>query len=188
MQPVAFPVYSGKAFQPCNFRKSPIKPDGGEGSSGLGVRFRHPLRTQAIAIPFLRQSPYLFEAQNGSARLIPLVAPAVNMLYRPEQEHGFSGEDNILVPLAGRNGKMADALARQQVTVPYIQHHFEMQHPHEASTRASSCSIAGYQARPECSCHTMTSVRFSTEMPSALQRMARPTIHHFPAGRTRGSG
>jgi hypothetical protein len=79
----------------------------------------------------------LFEAQNGSARLIPLVAPAVNMLYRPEQEHGFSGEDNILVPLAGRNGKMADALARQQVTVPYIQHHFEI----ATSTRSIDASV-----------------------------------------------
>jgi hypothetical protein len=33
---------------------------GGKGSSSLVGRFRQPLQTQAIAIPFLRQSPYLF--------------------------------------------------------------------------------------------------------------------------------
>ena len=39
-------------------------------------------------------------------RPIPLFAPTIYMLFRPEQKHGLSGKDNVLVPIAGRNGYM----------------------------------------------------------------------------------
>jgi hypothetical protein len=38
------------------------------------------------------------------------------MLFRPEQEHGFSGENDVLVPVAGGDGKVDDSLMFQQVS------------------------------------------------------------------------
>src|SRR6184192_2516670 len=48
------------------------------------------------------------------------------MLFRPEQKHGFSGKDNVLVPIAGRNGYMDDSLRSQQPAIPNLQQHFQI--------------------------------------------------------------
>ena len=54
----------------------------------------------------LRQAAALLQAQDATPRPIPLFAPTIHMLLRPEQKHGLSREDNVLVPIAGSNGYM----------------------------------------------------------------------------------
>ncbi len=64
-----------------------------------------------------RSAGLLFGAAHGvfgschvrplSDRQFPeLPFPTIYMLFRPEQKHGLSGKDNVLVPIAGRNGYM----------------------------------------------------------------------------------
>jgi hypothetical protein len=78
---------------------SPIRPKAASASGG----FRLPGGTQAITVPFLRQAPALLQVQDATPRPIPLFAPTIHMLFRPEQKHGLSIKDNVLVPIAGGN-------------------------------------------------------------------------------------
>jgi hypothetical protein len=64
-----------------------------------------PIRT----IPSLCQAPALFQRQQCSARQFPLPTPVINMLFRPEEKHRLSAEDDIVPPVMGRNRKMNQA-------------------------------------------------------------------------------
>jgi hypothetical protein len=64
-----------------------------------------PVRT----IPGLRQAPCLFQGQQRAAWQLPLLAPVVDMLFRPEEKHGLSVEDDVIPPVMGRDSKMNDA-------------------------------------------------------------------------------
>src|SRR5206468_5707520 len=44
------------------------------------------------AIPGLRKAPLLRERQDGAALQPPGIAPAPYVLFRPEKQHGLSGE------------------------------------------------------------------------------------------------
>src|SRR5205823_13178697 len=88
------------------FPELPFESNPCEGGLRLRCAFWPPSRTQAITVPFLRQAAALLQAQDATPRPIPLFAPTIYMLFRPEQKHGLSGKDNVLVPIAGRNGYM----------------------------------------------------------------------------------
>src|SRR6185436_728175 len=79
--------------------KFPIQSNAAKRLLGLIGRLGTPLRAQSVRIPLRRQLPALLQAQHSSPRTLPLAAPAVDMLFRPEQEHGLSGENNVLVPI-----------------------------------------------------------------------------------------
>src|ERR1700756_2240404 len=74
-------------------------------ASSLGV----PVGTQAVGVPLAGQLPTLAECHGAAAGTIPLLAPAIDVRFRPEQQHGSSGEDNIFVPAAGGDGEVYDA-------------------------------------------------------------------------------
>ena len=55
-----------------------------------------------------------------------MLAPAVNMLFRPEQEHGASGENYIPVPMAGRNREVKNPLGRKKFAAADLDRHVEV--------------------------------------------------------------
>lgn len=76
---------------------------------GFFHAFALPLRRKAVAIPEIRKLPRLLHAQGRSARERPGLAPAFNMIFRPEEEHGLSIEDDVVPPASGRKGEMHNA-------------------------------------------------------------------------------
>ncbi len=108
-----------------------------EGGFGFGHRLRPPLRTQSVGVPFLGESPALAQRQSSAAWTIPLFAPAIDMLLRPEQKHSFSSEHDIGVPLARSQRKVNDSLLRQQLAVSHAQRHFVV----AAATRGVNASV-----------------------------------------------
>src|SRR5690349_12992119 len=72
-------------------------------------RWPPPVGPHLAAIPSLRQFPALRDRQGGPPRLRPLRAPAADVFFAPEEQHGFSGEDDVIPPPARRQGKVDDA-------------------------------------------------------------------------------
>lgn len=68
-----------------------------------------PIWSHAVAIPGVGQFPRLLEGQDGSAGEFPGLAPAIHMIFRPEDEHRFSIEYNVVPPLPGGKGEMHEA-------------------------------------------------------------------------------
>ena len=58
---------------------------------------------QAIVVPEFREFPNLTDCQNFSVFEIVSLAPLVNPFFRPEEQHGRSSEDEVVVPV--REGK-----------------------------------------------------------------------------------
>lgn len=91
-------------------------------TNGLGT----PRRAQAVGVPFFGQAPALEQAQGASARAIPLSAPAIYMLFRPEQEHGLSGKDNIVVPMARGDGNVNESFGAGEFSTCHVHNHFQI--------------------------------------------------------------
>ena len=49
------------------------------------------------------------EREDRAAGTIPDAAPARDVLFRPEEQHSLSSEDDIFVPAGSGNGEMDDA-------------------------------------------------------------------------------
>src|SRR5215469_4943314 len=63
------------------------------------------------------------QTQNPSARTVPLSAPAIHVLFRPEQKHGLSGEHNVIVPMARRHSDVNHTLSARNSSLLHIQDH-----------------------------------------------------------------
>ena len=50
-------------------------------------------------------------------------APAIDVLFRPEQKHGLSRKDDIVVPVASRYGNMDDSLRPEKSAFFHIEVH-----------------------------------------------------------------
>ena len=72
---------------------------------------------QAIAIPQFCQFPALLHSKNPASGSFPLLAPALDMLFRPEQQHGTSGKDDVVVPMPGGHRNMDDSFILVESTV-----------------------------------------------------------------------
>src|SRR6266568_1717042 len=156
------------------FPELPFESNPGEGGLSLRCAFRLPGGTQAIAVPFLRQPPALLQAQDATPRPIPLFAPTIHMLLRPEQKHGFSREDNHLAP----------AIARSQPSATSPNCSSRRTHRSGHFERASQ----GCQVRPKCSWRTRTVCRFGQERQWARRKTERhATAHHSPEAQRRDS-
>src|SRR6185369_9167794 len=59
-------------------------------------------------------------------RTIPLLAPAVHVLFRPEQEHGLSSEDDVLIPMTRGYGEVDSTRLLGELSVSNVQRHFEI--------------------------------------------------------------
>ena len=55
--------------------------------------------------------PARLEREDATTREPPRLAPAIDVIFRPEEEHCLSGEDDIVPPISCRNGKMEKSIA-----------------------------------------------------------------------------
>src|SRR3989442_11425608 len=78
---------------------------------GFLQRVPPPLRLDLVLIPPVRESPALFRGERGSGLQVTGLAPTINVLFRPEEEHGASGESYVVPPVVRRNGEMDDSFA-----------------------------------------------------------------------------
>lgn len=91
-------------------------------SLGLLNRFTPPCGLSPIwPIPRLRQALRLFQGQQRSALQFPLLTPMINMLFRPEEEHRLSVEDDVIPPVMGRDSKMDQAGVALDLAIDYAQ-------------------------------------------------------------------
>jgi len=68
----------------------------------------------------------LLQREGSASWATPLAAPVVDMLFRPEQEHGTSREDDVLIPVAGGHRDMDHAFLLQKPSIFYGQWHLEV--------------------------------------------------------------
>src|ERR1700745_3212992 len=73
------------------------KSDLAEHRFGFGGWLGLPMLAQAVPVPELGEFPSLGEGKGSPTWTLPLLAPASNVLFRPEQEHGASGEGDVLI-------------------------------------------------------------------------------------------
>lgn len=72
------------------------------------VRLRTPrILLQSGRIPGRCERPELVNPYEWPHRVSVLLAPLSNSLFRPEEEHVASGEDNVIPPLRRRNEAVA---------------------------------------------------------------------------------
>src|SRR5712671_3726106 len=82
-----------------------------------------PVGRQAVAVPGFGQSQALGEGEDRAAGNFPDAAPAGDVFFRPEEQHGLSGEYHILVPARGGNGEMDDAWRLEETAIADAQFH-----------------------------------------------------------------
>jgi hypothetical protein len=95
------------------------------GEDGLSLAGAHgtPVRVEAVSVPQLSELPALLEGERPAAGAAPLAAPVVDVLFRPEQEHGLSSEDDVLVPLAGGHGDVDETLILKELAFLDVEPH-----------------------------------------------------------------
>ena len=64
------------------------------------------IQGQAVLIPEFGKFPDLLNCQNFSTFKIITLAPFVNPFFRPEEQHGRSGEDQVIVPASEGQGEV----------------------------------------------------------------------------------
>ena len=82
-----------------------------EQSVGFVHRAAAPLGIAPILVPLACQRPADCGRKGSAPRQAPTAAPAVNVLFRPEEEHGLSIKDNVVPPAACRESEVDDAVA-----------------------------------------------------------------------------
>ena len=60
----------------------------------------------AIVVPEFREFPNLADCQNFSAFEMITLAPLIYPFFRPEEQHGRSGEDEVIVPAGEEEGEV----------------------------------------------------------------------------------
>jgi hypothetical protein len=76
-----------------------------------------PVAGQAVAVPGFGETLAYANRKDRAAGNFPDATPAGDVFFRPEEEHGLSGEDNIFVPARSGNGEMDDARRAEQMAV-----------------------------------------------------------------------
>ena len=64
------------------------------------------IQGQAVVVPEFGESPNLIDRENFSAFEVVALAPFVNPFFRPEEQHGRSGEDQVIVPAGKGEGEV----------------------------------------------------------------------------------
>ena len=57
-------------------------------------------------VPEFGKFPNLMDGENFSAFEIVALTPLVNPVFRPEEQHGRSGEDQVIVPAGEGEGEV----------------------------------------------------------------------------------
>jgi hypothetical protein len=68
----------------------------------------------------------LLQGERSTWRTLPLLAPALYVLFRPEQEHGSSSKDHILIPVTCWNADVDHPGFFNQLPAPYMQGHTQI--------------------------------------------------------------
>src|SRR4030095_691834 len=69
-------------------------------------RVRTPVGSEAVTPPFLSERRELGHGNRRARR--PAGEPALDVLFRPEEVHRASGEDDVVPPLRGRHEAVED--------------------------------------------------------------------------------
>jgi hypothetical protein len=64
---------------------------------------------EAVRVPGDRQLPELIEADQGTLFQVARAAPAIDVLFRPEEEHGASGVGEVVPPVSRGHREVRDA-------------------------------------------------------------------------------
>ena len=75
------------------------------------------------AVPGLSEGPALLEGEGRTVGLVPVVAPAVDVLFRPEKQHRLSGVDEVVPPMLGRDGEVDYTLGGGKAAALHAQFH-----------------------------------------------------------------
>src|SRR5437016_884597 len=82
-----------------------------------------PIRLQLVLVPAVGKLPPLLRSQEGSALKVSSQAPTIDVLFRPEEKHGGSGESNVVPPVMRGDGEVNHALAAYEPSIPHFQTH-----------------------------------------------------------------
>src|SRR4026207_1784692 len=69
----------------------------------------------------MRKPPSLLRSERGSPGKLAGPAPPLDMLFRPEEEHGASGKGDVIPPMMGRDGEVDDPFAAPQRALPNLE-------------------------------------------------------------------
>ena len=100
--------------------KLPERP-GQSGTREHGLRFVErespPASLEAPPVPRFRDRPHLLRREHRSLAQAAALAPSMYMLFRPEEEHRASREDDVLPPARGGHGEVHDRIGRDECSV-----------------------------------------------------------------------
>src|SRR5438093_73224 len=85
-----------------------------------------------------RQLPKLLQINERASRDVVRRAPLIDGLFRPEEEHGSSGKNEIVPPMSRRHSEMCDVRLQNRLAV----FHFERQWFASLSIRSAANRIA----------------------------------------------
>jgi hypothetical protein len=97
----------------------------------------------AIGEPGASQGPALRQRHDRTSGLLPLGGPAIDMLFRPEEKHGLSGEDDVFPPARRGMAKWMTPSVAASPSGPTASSMRSPQQPHAVSIAAVSPSMAG---------------------------------------------
>lgn len=79
------------------------------------------LQGQAILIPEFGKLPNLIDCDELAAFEVVSLAPFVNPFFRPEEKHGCSGEDEVIVPARESKWKVDNEFTVCNLAILYFQ-------------------------------------------------------------------
>jgi hypothetical protein len=82
-----------------------------------------PLWLDLVLVPAVCEPPALLRRKGGAPLQITRPAPTIDVFFRPEEEHGASGEPNVVPPVVGGNGEMNDPFAVHEDAIPNFEPH-----------------------------------------------------------------
>jgi len=89
--------------------KRSSEPNCREERLGLFDRVSSPFGLEFVLVPTVGQLPALVRCESGTALEVAGPAPAIDVLFGTEEQHGASGKPNIVPPVVGRDGEVDES-------------------------------------------------------------------------------
>ena len=120
----SFDLWTPLSFAPlAEVPKCPGETYLGQKCLGLFNSVASPFRFELFLIPAMSKLPSLFWSERRPAVQSVRSAPSIDVLFIPEEQHGASGEANVVPPMMSGNGKVNERVASQEVAVADFQPH-----------------------------------------------------------------
>src|SRR5439155_23893939 len=84
-------------------------------------RMPPPIGFDLVLVPAVREPPRLLRRDRGTTRQLARLAPVLEMLFIPEEQHRASGEADVVPPVMRRNGEVNDTFAAYQPAVAHLE-------------------------------------------------------------------